>query len=162
MNTILSVNQVAKRLHLSAQQVRAYCRDGRIKAVRINKSWIIPEDELKQFELTITQDHPLRHNKKNQKPIVLSFFSGAMGLDIGLERAGLEVLLACEIDKACRRTIQVNKPNIALLSNIADYTSEQIMATVGMDLGDEVDLIIGGPPCHCLLYTSDAATKRIV
>ena len=26
----------------------------------------------------------------------LSFFSGAMGLDIGLEKAGIEVILACE------------------------------------------------------------------
>ena len=33
-------------------------------------------------------------NMKKMK--ALSFFSGAMGLDIGLEKAGIEVILACE------------------------------------------------------------------
>jgi DNA (cytosine-5)-methyltransferase 1 len=47
---------------------------------------------------------------KTDKPIALSFFSGAMGMDIGLEQAGFEVLLACEVDNACRKTITKNKP----------------------------------------------------
>jgi len=38
-------------------------------------------------------------------PKVLSFFSGAMGLDIGMEMAGFKTLLACEVDKSSRETI---------------------------------------------------------
>ena len=30
------------------------------------------------------------------------FFSGAMGLDLGIEKAGFEIRLACESDKYCR------------------------------------------------------------
>ena len=40
------------------------------------------------------------------KPIVLSFFSGAMGLDIGLENSGFDIKLACDIDKHCQDTIR--------------------------------------------------------
>ena len=39
----------------------------------------------------------------------LSFFSGALGLDIGLEQAGIKSVLACEIDKNARETIKTNR-----------------------------------------------------
>ena len=42
----------------------------------------------------------------------LSFFSGAMGLDIGLEKAGIDVILACESEKFIRETIKLNRPKI--------------------------------------------------
>ena len=42
---------------------------------------------------------------KAQKLNALSFFSGAMGLDLGLEKAGVNILLACEIDNSSRKTI---------------------------------------------------------
>ena len=46
------------------------------------------------------------------KPIALSFFSGAMGLDQGIESAGFDIRLVCEFDKYCRQTIALNKPLI--------------------------------------------------
>ena len=39
-----------------------------------------------------------RESKKKYKIKALSFFSGAMGLDIGLEKEGIHPLLACEND----------------------------------------------------------------
>jgi len=92
-----------------------------------------------------------------QKPIALSFFSGAMGLDIGIEQAGFKTLLACEIDKAARKTIQKNKPNLPLIGDIRDYSSEEIMEIAGLKIGDEVDLIMGGPPCQAF----STAGKRL-
>ncbi len=47
---------------------------------------------------------------KNSKIKALSFFSGAMGLDIGLEKAGIDIILACESEKFIRDTIKINKP----------------------------------------------------
>lgn len=35
----------------------------------------------------------------------LSFFSGAMGLDLGLEKAGIEIVAYCENNKFCQETI---------------------------------------------------------
>lgn len=80
--------------------------------------------------------------------IGLSFFSGAMGLDIGLERAGVKTLLVCETDKSCRETIRQNKPDIPLIGDIRDYSAEKILSLAGLSNKDDIDLISGGPPCQ--------------
>ena len=41
---------------------------------------------------------------------IVSLFSGAMGLDIGLEQAGFKTSLAVEVDPHCCRTIRKNRP----------------------------------------------------
>lgn len=76
----------------------------------------------------------------------LSFFSGALGLDLGLEKAGLEPLLFCEKDKSCRETIHKNKPDIPLIDNILNYSKEDILSLVGAE--KKIDVIVGGPPCQ--------------
>lgn len=87
-------------------------------------------------------------NKDNKKPIALSFFAGAMGLDLGIEKAGFDIRLACEIDKFCRQTIALNKPDIALLTDINDYDAARIRSEAGLNKSDDIDLIVGGPPCQ--------------
>ena len=78
----------------------------------------------------------------------LSFFSGAMGLDLGLEMSGLEVKLCCEIDKYARETIRSNRPEVPILENIEDYSAEQVRDLAGLNVGEEIDLVVGGPPCQ--------------
>jgi DNA (cytosine-5)-methyltransferase 1 len=78
----------------------------------------------------------------------LSFFSGCMGLDLGLESVGIETLLACEVDKAARETISKNRPDIALLGDIRDYSANEIRAKAGLASHEEIDIIVGGPPCQ--------------
>ena len=76
-----------------------------------------------------------------------SFFSGAMGLDIGLEQAGLAPTLANEIDKHCCETIRTNRPDLQLVStSIVDITADKLRAYRNFD-GD-VHMIVGGPPCQ--------------
>ena len=82
------------------------------------------------------------------RPNVLSFFSGAMGLDLGLEKTGLEVKLCCEIDKYSRQTIRKNRPEIPLIGDIENYTVAQIREAAGLTIDDRIDLIVGGPPCQ--------------
>jgi DNA (cytosine-5)-methyltransferase 1 len=101
------------------------------------------------------QKSKLKSKKKNVN--VLSFFSGAMGLDIGLHKAGFETLLACEIDKASRQTILTNNPEIGLIGDIRAYTTEEILEYAGLRLKEEVDLIVGGPPCQAF----SSAGKRM-
>ena len=86
--------------------------------------------------------------KSHRKPIALSFFSGAMGMDIGLEKAGFETRLVCEVDKACQKTISRNRPDIPLIGDIFDFGPEDILAMAGLKKDDEIDLIVGGPPCQ--------------
>ena len=78
---------------------------------------------------------------------VWSFFSGAMGLDIGLEQAGIEITLAVELDEGCCQTIKQNRPELDLIqSDINDLTVNQLREYRKCD-GD-VFLIVGGPPCQ--------------
>jgi hypothetical protein len=52
-----------------------------------------------------------------RKPLALSFFSGALGLDLGLERAGFRVVVASETDRDARRTIAANRPGLPVLGD---------------------------------------------
>lgn len=145
----MSIKDVAAKLELTEQAIRMMCRNGKLKSEFISNSWIITS---KALDIYMSKhkiaDHSLKSMKVNDKPKLLSFFSGAMGLDLGMEAAGFECLLACEVDKHCRATINTNKPEMALLGDIRDYTSEEIMGHIGRKLGDEIDVICGGPPCQ--------------
>ena len=103
------------------------------------------------------QDQKSTIKPKKQNFNVLSFFSGAMGLDIGLHKAGFETLLACEIDKASRQTIIANNPGIGLIGDIRAYTTDQILEYAGLKSREDVDLIVGGPPCQAF----SSAGKRM-
>ncbi|MCG5061286.1 MAG: DNA cytosine methyltransferase [Limnoraphis sp. WC205] len=85
---------------------------------------------------------------KKQNLKALSFFSGCMGLDLGLEEEGIKVLLACEIDAAARKTIEANRPDVALIGDIRDYSATAIKEKAGLSPDEEIDLIVGGPPCQ--------------
>lgn len=153
MGTLVSVNDAASLLRISVQRVRTLCRDQELKAERISNAWIIDLDSVTNYGLKtahmIAEDHAAYKvgGRKKNRPIALSFFSGAMGLDLGLEKAGFDIRLACEFNKYCRQTIALNRPNTALICDINDYSAEQILDAAQVS-SKEVDLIVGGPPCQ--------------
>ena len=151
MSTEITVAEAASQLDVSVQRVRTLCRQGSLSARKLGNSWLIDQVGLDQYGLKtahkVAEDHPA-YVVKSTKPIALSFFSGAMGLDLGIEKAGFEIRLACEIDKFCRQTIALNKPNTALLTDINNYSALDIRLEAGLGHSDEVDLIMGGPPCQ--------------
>lgn len=151
--SFLSVSQAAHLLNLSPQQVRNLCRKQELESTKVGNSWIINREAIlyrktNLMDTKVMEDRPTYTIAKKNKPIALSFFSGAMGLDIGLELSGFETLLACEIDKDSRQTIVTNKPQIALIGDIRDYSAEQVKSFAGLGSNDDIDLIIGGPPCQ--------------
>ncbi|ENU93208.1 hypothetical protein F971_01255 [Acinetobacter vivianii] len=87
----------------------------------------------------------------------LSFFSGALGLDLGLERAGFKPLMYCEFDKKCQETIKLNHPSVPLLGDIRNYSAQDILENIGLTAADTIDLIVGGPPCQAF---STAGARR--
>jgi DNA (cytosine-5)-methyltransferase 1 len=87
----------------------------------------------------------------------LSFFSGAMGLDQGLELEGIETILACEVDKASRATIQANKPNLALIGDVWSHDVDTVREAAGLDGQVYPDIVAGGPPCQAF---STAGARR--
>lgn len=148
---LLSTKEAAKILQLSEQRVRGLASSGQIEASKIGSSWVIKEDSVtglaKEKGLSaIRNGEPRKGNPTSLK--VLSFFTGAMGLDLGLEAAGLETILACEFDKWSRATISRNKPNLPLLGDIWNCDAELVRDVAGLDSKSEVDVIAGGPPCQ--------------
>lgn len=154
MSTEFTIKQAAEQLQVSYQRVRTLCRNGDLSARKVGNSWLIGAQSLRTYGLksahVIAEDHAAYKILEfpAKKPIALSFFSGAMGLDLGIEKAGFEIRLACEVDKFCRQTIALNKPDIALLSDINQYCPDDIRNAAGLDISDDIDLIVGGPPCQ--------------
>lgn len=72
---------------------------------------------------------------------LLSLFSGCGGLDLGFERAGFEIPVANEFDRTIWETFEVNHPKTTLYKgDVRDIAEE--------DFPDDIDGIIGGPPCQ--------------
>lgn len=79
---------------------------------------------------------------------VISLFSGAMGLDLGLERAGFRVAVALECNPYAVATIRMNRPDLPLIDRpIEDVTTEEILEAAGLKAGDPV-VVAGGPSCQ--------------
>jgi DNA (cytosine-5)-methyltransferase 1 len=132
MSTKISIEDAARQLHISPQRTRTLCRTQALRAERVGKTWIIDQESVTQYGLRtahmIAEDHPAYHAPERSKsgPVALSFFSGAMGLDLGMERAGFDIRLACEFDKYCRQTIALNRPDTALLNAATPFSSSSI------------------------------------
>ena len=78
---------------------------------------------------------------------VVSLFSGAMGLDIGLEQAGFRTSLAVEVDPHCCATIRENRPDIDVWeTDIRQIDGQGILERLKKP--EEIFLMVGGPPCQ--------------
>ena len=88
-----------------------------------------------------------------ERPITnFSLFSGAGGLDIGLERAGFQTRVCVENDRYCRDTLGNNRdrfsdPQLEVLGDITKIGPSDLLELSGVKQG-EVDLVSGGPPCQ--------------
>ncbi len=72
----------------------------------------------------------------------VSLFSGAGGMDIGFKKAGIDVVLANELNKDACNTFASNHPEVELLRGdiITFYDRFRSMK--------DVDIVFGGPPCQ--------------
>ena len=86
---------------------------------------------------------------------VVSIFSGAMGLDVGLHRTGrFKLLAAVEKEKSFCATIRANRDQglldpdmIVVEDDIRNVDPADLMASLGLQPG-ELDVLVGGPPCQ--------------
>ncbi len=68
-----------------------------------------------------------------------SLFSGIGGLDLGLERAGMEVRWQAEVDPYCSRVLAKHWPSVPNLGDVTKIDWSDV---------ERVDLICGGYPCQ--------------
>lgn len=158
---LLSIQDVATYLKVTPQYARKLIREEKLRAQRLGSQWIIEPNDLQnyinEYNVVIEPDDHERQDNEVPDIVALSFFSGAMGLDIGMKNGGIKALLACEFNKYCRMTISKNEPNMALIGDINKYEPEEILKLAKIPAGRKVDVIFGGPPCQAF---STAGARR--
>jgi len=98
-------------------------------------------------------------------PSVVSLFTGAGGLDIGLEAAGFKVGVAVEFDSRACETLRANHRWAIVEGDIHGpaATSDRLAEISGL-APESPDLLVGGPPCQPFsksAYWKSGDTKRL-
>lgn len=101
--------------------------------------------------INIKKDNLIRLNQNK----VISLFTGAGGLDIGLEQAGFETSICIEIDPDSRETLRYNRPDWVLFEDdknrkpgdIRDIEVDEVLKLAKIQK-EEAALVVGGAPCQ--------------
>lgn len=79
---------------------------------------------------------------------VVSLFSGALGLDRGLESHRFKLKVAVEADPWAVKTIRANRPRVPVIDKrIEEVSPAEIAATAGLAPG-EAEVVSAGPSCQ--------------
>ncbi|SRR6266481_888129 len=97
--------------------------------------------------VTMNQFEFMNSRQKSGLP-TLSLFSGAMGLDLGLEKQGFSIKVTVENNRAAVATIKQNRPDIAVIDrSISNVCTNEILKEAKLE-ASEVVLISAGPCCQ--------------
>lgn len=86
----------------------------------------------------------------------VSLFTGAGGLDVGLDATGrFDLLATVELEEVFCKTLERNQqkgllgtPDTRIIqADLSSYTPQQLMDELGIKPG-ELDVLVGGPPCQ--------------
>lgn len=82
--------------------------------------------------------------------VAISLFSGAGGLDLGVEAAGFQVAAALEPNGDAADTLEKNFPHLSgavIRRDILSVATRELLTAAGLRGRDRPDLLVGGPPC---------------
>jgi DNA (cytosine-5)-methyltransferase 1 len=81
-------------------------------------------------------------------PKVISLFSGAGGLDYGLEAAGFTFGAGVEMNADCVSTLRESRAEWPVVAeSVFDVSTRELLDVAVCRVGD-IDLVAGGPPCQ--------------
>jgi len=149
MKNYYSLTEVAAMLSVSKETLRRWDRNGKLKPVRhpINNYRVYPASNLKKFENLefLFDEGPEPATVPFQQYNVVELFSGAGGLALGLEMAGLKSLLLNDIEQDACETLRRNRPDWNVIEG--DVAKIDFSPYKG-----KVDVVTGGFPCQAFSY----------
>lgn len=82
--------------------------------------------------------------------VAISLFSGAGGLDLGVEAAGFRVAAAVEQNADAADTMEKNFPGLSapvIRDDILQISTRDVLRAAGLRGRERPELLVGGPPC---------------
>jgi len=99
---------------------------------------------------TLPVDEPGNIERMTVRGLAVSLFSGAGGLDLGVEAAGYRTAAAVEVNDDAADTMEKNFHDLAspvIRQSILDVPSRELLRAAGLRGRERPDLLVGGPPC---------------
>ncbi|MBW3090262.1 DNA cytosine methyltransferase [Bifidobacterium miconisargentati] len=160
-DTLLTGRQAAEYMGVSPSVITRLVNDGTLNCTMVGARRAFAQDTLETYlEKHNQRRAAVDHERKDSgipEIVALSFFTGAGGLDLGMEETGIHSMLYCENNRECRMTIDRNRPNAALIGDINEYDAADVLRMAGIPESHEVDIMFGGPPCQAF---STAGARR--
>ena len=158
---LLSSKECATLLGVTTQTISRLANNREIPFSTVGNRRVFSPEDIESYMKTnniiaAPQDHA-RLSEELPNITAVSFFSGALGLDLGMESAGISSQLYCENDLKCRMTINRNRPNAALVGDIRRLNADDIFSYARIPAQRGIDIMFGGPPCQAF---STAGARR--
>lgn len=149
MSTV-TVHEAAKMLDVSSDTIKRWAKKGLIRTERSKDNYrLFRIDELTRIKdkysgksngvrFEVLKGKPTNHN-------VIELFSGAGGMALGFENAGLITELLVEIVDDCINTLRENRPNWNIMHT-------DIRKVEFSEYRNKVEIVAGGFPCQAFSY----------
>ena len=135
---LISLKDYADLHEKSSDTIRRLAETGMLASARkIGRNWVVDSEEI----YPVIKRQACKRAKKLQG---ISLFSGAGGLDVGFERAGVFPVWANEFDKTAAATYMENHPNTFLVVDDINNVIDELQEYRDRD----IDIVFGGPPCQ--------------
>ncbi|MFR9289305.1 MAG: DNA cytosine methyltransferase [Clostridium paraputrificum] len=102
---------------------------------------------LKKYMDYYRKENVIRYLNDKNSPTLVDFFCGAGGMSLGFFQNGFKVLLANDIESVCTETYSFNHVEMPK-DRIITGDIKNIVDNVDKYIYEDVDVIIGGPPCQ--------------
>lgn len=160
-NALLNTKETAQYIGVSAGVVTRLANTGELEFVTCGARKVFRKEAIDAYlernNLIQAAVDQVSTKDFEDNICALSFFSGAGGLDLGFERAGISAALYCENNRECRMTLHRNRPDVALLGDITKISADEVRRMARIPQGREIDVMFGGPPCQAF---STAGARR--
>ncbi|MBY6915758.1 DNA cytosine methyltransferase [Clostridium botulinum] len=105
------------------------------------------DSNLKKFMDYYRKESVLSYLDDKISPTVVDFFCGAGGMSLGFHQNNFKILIANDIENVCTKTYLFNHYEIPK-DRIITGDIKEIINNIDTYIDEEVDVIIGGPPCQ--------------